>query len=181
MNLQCSVFIGSSADGFIARKDGRIDWLPPVDPANDLGFNEFFDSCDFLVMGRNTYETVRAMSEWPYGKKQIIVLSHHELPVADALKTRIEVMCETPERIVKILEARGAKRVYVDGGRTIQSFLDAGLIDDLTITTVPVLIGEGIPLFGPIRRDIKLMLLRSENFAEGGYVQNVYRVVRPPS
>jgi len=181
MSVRCSVFIGTSLDGFIARKDGSIDWLPAIDSKNDFGFNEFFDNCDVIVMGRHTYEGVLKMAEWPYDKKRLIVLSHHELPVPDAVKTRVEVLNLSPEKVVKLLTDRGLRRVYVDGGRTIQSFLDANLIDDMTITTVPVLIGEGIPLFGPLKKDIKVTLLRSEGFTEEGYVQKVYRVVRPPS
>lgn len=179
MGIRFSVFIATSLDGYIARKDGRLDWLPGSDGGamgEDHGYEDFFASVDTLVMGRNTYETVLGFKEWPYRGKRVIVLSRGYPNSLKPLADGVEGISAAPRDLAHQLEASGASHVYVDGGKTIQGFLDAGLIHDMTITRVPVLIGEGIPLFGPLARDIRLV--HQETRAWGsGLAQGRYTVV----
>jgi dihydrofolate reductase len=130
---------------------------------------------DALVMGRNTYEKVLTFSEWPYGEKPVFVLSTRPL-VPFPAGAVVERMAGTPAEILSQLGARGIAHVYVDGGITVQSFLEAGLIQRLIITRVPVLIGAGIPLFGVIPHDIMLSHVSTRQYASG-LVQSEYEVV----
>jgi len=169
------VFVGISVDGFIARTDGSFDFLD-AGGNEPHGFEEFWASVDALVMGRKTYETALSFGTWPYGRKPVFVLSTQ--PLASAPRGAVvEHVSGDPRAIVAQLEARGIQHAYVDGGLTIQRFLEAGLIDRLTITRVPVLIGTGIPLFGPLSRDLKLEHVATRQFA-GGLVQSEYTVER---
>ena len=178
--MKASVFIATSLDGFIARVDGSIDWLPhgePDDPTQDYGFGHFMKSVDALVMGRGTFDKVLAFSTWPYGKKPVIVLTHRPLTMPKHKDARVEVMSGDLPEIVRSIEARGLHHIYVDGGRTIQSFLRSNLIDAVTITRIPVLIGKGIPLFGPLETDIPFEHKRTRSF-KSGFVQSEYAVKR---
>lgn len=171
-----SVYIATSLDGFIARPDGGLDWLPPIVPEiEDYGYRAFSDSIDTLVMGRATYEVALTFGAWPYEGKRTVVLSSGRPTVPEHLKAHVETTSLPPRLLAAHLEATGSRSVYVDGGKTIQSFLRAGLIDEITLTTVPVLIGSGLPLFGPLDADVRLELLSSRSFA-GGLVQSTYRV-----
>ena len=171
--MKASVFIGTSVDGFIARRDGALDFLPPGG-GEPHGYEEFMATVDALVIGRNTYEIVLAFETWPYGEKQVIVLSSRPIAPAPAGAV-VEHMSGAPAEIVERLEARKFKHIYVDGGITIQSFLAAGLIQRLIITQVPVLIGEGIPLFGPLPHDIRLSHVATRQY-KSGLVQSEYEV-----
>ena len=128
-------------------------------------------------MGRNTYELVLTFGEWPYGGKTVVVLSTGSPQVPDHLAGSVEVTSLAPVELVQHLAGKGAKHLYVDGGKTIQSFLWAGLIDELTITLTPILIGEGLPLFGPLNQDLKLKHLETKAYPNG-FVQNKYQPVR---
>jgi len=162
------VFVGISSDG-------SFDFLD-AGGNEPHGFEEFWASVDALVMGRKTYETALSFGTWPYGRKPVFVLSTQ--PLASAPRGAVvEHVSGDPRAIVAQLEARGIQHAYVDGGLTIQRFLEAGLIDRLTITRVPVLIGTGIPLFGPLSRDLKLEHVATRQFA-GGLVQSEYTVER---
>jgi dihydrofolate reductase len=174
--MTVSVFVGTSVDGFIARKNGSFDFLP-ADGGEPHGYEEFMASVDALVIGRNTFDVVRAMPAWPYGQKRVVVLSSHAVDLSDVRDGVVEHMAGSPEEIVAKLAATGAQHVYVDGGITIQRFLRAGLVDRLIITRVPVLIGEGIPLFGPVPRDIRLEHVSTQTF-RSGMVKSEYRVLR---
>lgn len=171
--MKASVFVGTSVDGFIARSNGQFDFLD-TGGGEPHGFEEFMATVDALVMGRNTFETVLAFDSWPYGKTPVVVLSSRPLSPAPAGAT-VELMAGTPADIVARLAARGIGHIYVDGGITIQRFLSAGLITNLTITKVPVLIGTGIPLFGPIPRDIVLTHVATRHYPTG-LVQSEYVV-----
>lgn len=173
--MKTSVFVGTSADGFIARKDGSFDFLS-AGGNEPHGFEEFFATVDSLLMGRNTYDVVREMDEWFYGDKPVFVFTSRPI-IAATDGSVVERMSGTPAGILRELEARGYEHVYVDGGITVQSFLREGLIDTLTVSRIPVLIGEGIPLFGPVDRDIPLRLVRVEEYPSG-MVQTEYEVVR---
>jgi dihydrofolate reductase len=178
--VRASVFIGTSLDGFIARVNGDLDFLPPGG-GEPHGYNEFIAAVDALVIGRKTYETVLTFETWPYGEKPVFVLSTRTL--ADApLGAMVERLSGDPADIVSQLDARGIRHVYVDGGITIQRFLQAGLIQRLIITRVPVLIGTGIPLFGTLQRDILLSHVATRQYGSG-LVQSEYVVAvnTPPS
>lgn len=167
--MRASIFIAISLDGFIARKDGSIDWLTGAEgiDGEDYGYREFMDTVDLLVMGRNTFDTVAAFDAWPYGDTRVMVLTHRPLARPAAAIADVLATSETPEMLYTRLHAEGVGRIYVDGGLTIQQFLAAGLIDDMTITVLPVLLGEGIPLFGPLPGDVRLRLLSSQAYPNG--------------
>lgn len=175
-----SVFLGMSVDGFIARPDGDLSWLTGGDGAGgapddgaggDFGFADFVTGVDALVMGRGTYEVIAPMAEWPYQGKPVHVVSTTLQPGADA---RITVH-RSSDDAVAALAAAGYRRVYVDGGRLVHTFLAAGLIGDITLSRVPVLIGEGHTPFGPLPADVLLEHVRTRTFS-GGMVQTTYRV-----
>ena len=173
--MKASVYIAASLDGFIARRDGDIDWLgePPKD-GEDYGYEQFINSVDFLVMGRNTYEKVLSFGQWPY-TVPVVVLASRPLDIPADIAAKVETMSGSPADIVAELAKRGAKHLYIDGGKTIQSFLDADLIQRLIIARIPILLGDGIPLFGPLQRDIKLQHVETHAFANG-IVQSAYEV-----
>ncbi len=172
--MTVSVFIGTSLDGFIARPNGGLDFLPP-DGGEPHGYSEFIASVDAIVIGRKTFETVLAMSPWPYGKKRVVVLSSKPLDLSAAVGGAVEQMSGSPAEIVSKLAASGAHHLYVDGGITIQRFLRAGLIQRLIITRVPVLIGDGIPLFGTLTGDIRLRHIATKQYPSG-LVSSEYHV-----
>ncbi|MBI9106865.1 MAG: dihydrofolate reductase [Spirochaetales bacterium] len=144
------VYIAASLDGFIADKDGGLNWLQSVpNPENsDLGFADFLDSIDCIVMGRNTFETVAAMDiQWPY-PKHVFVLSNALKSVPEKLKGRVEIIKGSPDEITAMLDELGYERKYIDGGKTIQIFLECDRIDEMIISRLPILLGGGTPLFG---------------------------------
>jgi dihydrofolate reductase len=170
-----SVFVGTSLDGFIARPNGDFDFLPP-DGGEPHGYDEFIATVDAIVMGRNTFETVLNLGAWPYGDKRVVVLSSRPVDLSAAVGGVVEQMAGTPAQIVSQLARSGVQHIYVDGGITIQQFLRAGLIQRLTITRVPVLIGEGIPLFGSLPHDIRLRHIATRHYPSG-LVSSEYRVL----
>jgi dihydrofolate reductase len=172
--MKASVFIGTSLDGFIARPDGALDFLPP-DGGEPHGYSEFIASVDAIVIGRNTFETVLTLGPWPYGNKRVVILSSRPIDLSAARGGIVEQMAGTPAEIVSRLAAGGAKHLYIDGGITIQQFLRAGLIQRLIITRVPVLIGEGIPLFSSLRHDIRLRHIGTKHYPSG-LVSSEYEV-----
>jgi dihydrofolate reductase len=176
--VKASVYIATSLDGYIARENGEIDWLSGGDSegsGEDYGYQEFMDSIDVLVMGRNTYEKVLTFGKWPYGDKPVVVLSSRSLHVPSDIAETVESRSCSPAELVHQLSENGAKHVYIDGGRTIQGFLNAGLIQQIIITRIPILIGGGIPLFGPLHGDVKLRHIETRKFASG-LVQSTYEV-----
>jgi dihydrofolate reductase len=163
--MKLSVFIGTSLDGFIARLNGDYDFLP-ADGGEPHGYDEFMATIDTIVLGRNTFEVVLKLPNWPYSGKRVVVLSHRPLDISH-VHGQVEQMSGEPAQIVQKLSAIGAKHIYVDGGVTIQEFLRAGQIHHLTITCVPVLIGQGIRLFGDLPRDIRLRHVRTQSYKSG--------------
>ena len=176
---ECAVFVGVSLDGFIARPNGDLDWLMGEGGGDsaEYGYNDFIADIDAIVMGRNTFQKVLTFDKWYYDNKRVVVLSHRrlDLSAAQARGGTVEQMAGSPEEIVAKLAASGASRLYVDGGITIQQFLRAGLIHRLIISRLPVLIGEGIPLFGALPHDIRLNHIATRTFS-GGMVQSEYHV-----
>jgi dihydrofolate reductase len=170
--MTASVFIGTSLDGFIARRNGDLDWLPEGG-GEPHGYNEFMASVDVIVIGRNTFETVLGFEAWPYSNKRVVVLSSRPIDLSVVKGGVVEQMSGPPAEIVTKLAARGYDHLYIDGGITIQGFLRAGLIRRLIITRVPVLIGSGIPLFGTLPRDVRLRHLATRHYPSG-LVQSEY-------
>jgi dihydrofolate reductase len=171
------VFIATSLDGFIARPDGDIGWLlQRDDPTEDHGYSAFIADKDVIVMGRGSYEKVLTFDPWPYDRPVLVLsaqLAH--APVPEALKDKLRFSNQAPKDAMEELAGQGVRRVYVDGGRLVQSFLRDGLIADMVITTVPVLLGSGRPLFGALPKDIDLKLVSSRSFPSG-LVQSTYRL-----
>lgn len=172
--MKASVFIATSLDGFIARPNDDLDWLPPGS-GEEHGYEEFMATVDALVIGRRSFEKVLTFDQWPYGEKPVFVLSTRQLAPAPAGAV-VERMSGTPTDVVSQLATRGVRHIYVDGGITIQRFLQAGLIQRLVITRIPVLLGAGIPLFGSLRQDIVLQHVGTRQYASG-MVQSEYLVV----
>ncbi len=184
--MKCSVYIATSADGYIATLEGGVDWLHTAGDSEadmganpDMGFGSFIGSVDCMVMGRKCMEMISSMNltpdQWPYGDIHIVVLSNsiHEPP--KNLSGRVEMSSDAIPGLVKKLEDKGFKHAYIDGGSTITSFLNHKLIDDITITKAPILLGEGIALFGKITDSVKLENSESIAFANG-FIQVKYSV-----
>lgn len=179
MTLRCSVFVAITLDGYIARTDGSIDWLEKangrIPPGEDCGYAEFMSTVDVIVMGRNTFEQVLTFPDWPYADTPVWVVSRTLKQLPPHLPQQVRLLADTPRRLVACARELGYDRLYIDGGRLIQSFLREGLITDLTLTTIPVLIGQGRPLFGDAGVDIPLQLISSQAYPFG-FVQSVYLV-----
>jgi dihydrofolate reductase len=157
------VYVAQSIDGFIAGKDGDMDWLNdiPNPEKSDFGFAEFIDKIDVIVMGRHTFEKVQSFGMWPY-TKPVLVISKTLTELAAEYDGKARVLNLEPIQIAEYLKKEDLTNLYIDGGLLIQSFLKNDLIDELIITTVPVLLGEGIPLFGKLDQSLKFKFQRSE-------------------
>jgi dihydrofolate reductase len=165
--LKTSVYIGTSLDGFIARKNGDIDWLTKFeDPEVFKSFDEFINSIDAIVIGRGTFEKVLTFPFWPYTKK-VFVLSNSIQQLPEKLTDKVTVISMHPLELLKFLSGEGFNNIYIDGGNVIQSFLKEDCIDEMIITKVPVLIGNGISLFGDLKKDIFFKLVKSKVFSSG--------------
>ncbi|TNE44552.1 MAG: dihydrofolate reductase [Deltaproteobacteria bacterium] len=172
------VYIATSLDGYIATKDGGIDWLHdvPNPDQSDFGFAAFIEGIDALVMGRNTYEKVLSFGEWPY-EKRVFVLSRSLTEVPEHLVGKVEFLEGQPHEIVEGLHQRGFQNLYIDGGKVVQVFLEASLIDEIILTTLPIVLGDGIPLFGKMELSTKLQHLQTE-VLNNALVKSHYRVER---
>lgn len=171
------VYIGTSLDGFIARPEGEIDWLEAVPvEGEDHGYDAFMAGVDGLIIGRGTYETALGFGDWPY-HKPVVVLSRslRERDVPRHLGPGVWTTSGDPDAVMAELAAVGWRRAYVDGGQVIQSFLRAGLIADMVVTRLPILIGQGRPIFGELARDIMLKHVETRAFPSG-LVQSRYSV-----
>ena len=161
------VYIGTSLDGFIARTDGDISWLIKFGDANAIeAYNEFIATVDVIVIGRGTFETVLGFPSWPYDKP-VFVLSSTLRDVPDGLREKATISSLKPFELLRHLSDQGFRAAYVDGGKVIQSFLAADLIDSLIIAKVPVLIGSGLPLFGSLDNDIDFEHVRTSTYSNG--------------
>ncbi len=179
MPAKVSAYIATSLDGFIAGKGGELDWLNESNAAvprgEDCGFKAFLDSVDAIVMGRKTYETVLSFGEWPYEGKSIVVLSRNVISFPPNVPNTVTHSSDAPQDLLERLTNEGAEHVYVDGGITIQRFFADGLVDEITVTTIPIILGDGIPLFGSLEKSINLTHLRTTVF-DFGFVQTKYMV-----
>ena len=162
-----NVYIGTSLDGFIARADGDISWLVKFADADAVeAYNEFIATVDVIVIGRGTFETVLGFPFWPYDKP-VFVLSKTLNGVPDSLSQKATVSSLEPFELLRHLSDEGFNAAYIDGGKVIQSFLAADLIDNLIIATIPLLIGAGIPLFGSLDTDISFEHVRTSTYPNG--------------
>jgi dihydrofolate reductase len=179
VSMKTSVFVGVSLDGFIARRNGTYDFLPADGDPN--GYDDYISTVDALVIGRNTFETVLAFPKWPYDDRRVVVLSTRSVDLLSIRKKipgagRVEQMSGDPTEIVSKLAARGFEHIYVDGGITVQNFLRDGMIQRIIINRYPVLIGDGIPLFGSLPHDVQLRHVSTQHYPKG-LVKSEYEVV----
>ncbi len=173
--MQCSVFIAASLDGFIARTDGSLDWLSLVEmPGEDYGYAKFAASIDALIMGRNTYDTALGFPSWPYAGKRVIVLTSRPFEPKHGEEQRSAA--DLPA-LVDELRTDGVNRAYIDGGNVIRQFLGAGLVDDLTLSIIPIVLGSGTSLFGGLGREMVLELESTQSW-RSGLAQLRYRAKR---
>lgn len=184
--MKCSVFIATSVDGYIANKDGDVNWLHTAgnSEANmgenaDMGITKFIASVDCMIMGRKCMEVISSMNltpeQWFYGDLKIVVLSTTLKEAPDNLKDKVEMYSGDLNELISSLEKEGLKHAYIDGGTTIQAFINLKLINEMTITRAPVLLGEGISLFGKTTTDIKLEKAESIAFPND-FIQEKYKV-----
>ncbi len=166
MNKKNSVFIATSLDGYIADKNGKIDWLNsiPNPNNNDMGYVEFINNIDALIMGRTTFETVCGFDvDWPYNKP-VFVLSNTLSKISEEYKGKAFLIKGTLTEILEQIYQKGCFKLYIDGGTTIRNFLKADLIDNIIITTIPILLGGGSPLFSELPKELKFELIKSKTF-----------------
>ncbi len=179
MDKRNSVFIATSLDGYIADKNGGIDWLhsTPTPDNTDMGYDEFISQIDALVMGRTTFETVCGFDmDWPY-QKPVFVLSNTLAEIPEKFKDKAQLVSGTLIEILDQIHQQGYHRLYIDGGKTIQGFLRDDLIDDMVITTIPILLGEGSPLFSELPKELKFECIKSKVYLNK-IVQNHFRRIK---
>ena len=171
--MKVSAYVGISMDGFLARKDGDFQWLEVfADEDANKAYESFLQGIDAIVIGRKTLEAVLKFPVWPY-QKDVFVLSNTLKELPGKARGNTSILSLKPAELLAFLKEKGFVQICVDGGRVIQDFLAAGLIDEMIISIVPVLIGSGIPLFSQIDHDISFILIRSEVQANG-LVRNHY-------
>jgi len=168
VNKKNSVFIATSLDGYIADKDGGMDWLHSV-PNPDkvgMGYEEFIAQIDALVMGRKTFETVLSFGiDWPY-QKPVFVLSNTLTEIPRKLKNKAFLVKGELKAVLRQIHKKGYPRLYIDGGKVIQGFLNEGLIDEMVITIIPTLLGSGVPLFSDLPDKLEFECVGSRIFLE---------------
>jgi len=163
MTTKNKVFIATSIDGFIADKDKGIDWLHSIaNPEGlDMGYEAFMNGIDALVMGRHTFETVcRFEMDWPY-TKPVFVLSSNIRKIPKDYREKAQLVSGSLQAVNKSIHDQGYLNLYIDGGKTIQSFLKEDLIDEIIISTIPVILGGGIPLFSELKNTLNFELVSS--------------------
>ncbi|MBI5223710.1 dihydrofolate reductase [Candidatus Micrarchaeota archaeon] len=172
---RCLVYIATSLDGYIAKKGGELGWLEqfPNPDGSDFGFEKFIQGIDAIVMGRKTFEKVLEFERWPY-KKPVFVISTTIKNIPKKLEKQAELIHGKPNEILERLAKRKLNSIYIDGGKTIQSFLAEDLIDELTITRVPIILGDGIPLFVKTDKEIEFEHVKTEVY-KNGLVKSYYR------
>ncbi|ASK18645.1 dihydrofolate reductase family protein [Halomonas sp. N3-2A] len=184
--MKCSVYIATSADGYIATPDGGVDWLHTAGNLEadmrenpDMGFQSFIDSVDCMVMGRKCMDVISGMNlapdQWPYGDLHIVVLSHSVSEPPENLQGKVKMYAGEVQDLMADLESKGFEHAYIDGGSTITSFLNLGLIDEMTITKAPILLGGGIALFGSLNQQIRLEEAEAIAFPNN-FIQTKYKV-----
>ncbi|OJU79980.1 MAG: hypothetical protein BGO10_01405 [Chlamydia sp. 32-24] len=169
-----SIYIATSIDGYIARKDGSLDWLDRVGGFDeDYGFKKLLDSIDAVILGRKTYEVAAPVPDWPYKGKRLFVLSHSLKNVREG----VELFQGDLTQLISQLYLDGIKHIWIDGGATISQFLNLGMVDSMILSVIPVLLGEGIPLFHAIGKELPCRLVSSHSYPSG-LVQSNYEIVK---
>jgi dihydrofolate reductase len=171
--MTTSVYIGTSLDGFIAKKDGGIEWLTQFASEEAFAsYEEFTSKIDVIVIGRGTFEKVLSFPTWPYDKK-VFVLSASIKHVPDHLRDKVSIVSMAPAELLTHLLKEGFSSIYIDGGKVIQGFLNADLIDRLIVSQAPVLLGDGLPLFGVLNTELQFTHLRTM-VQSNGLVRSYY-------
>ena len=168
MKYKNIVFVGKSLDGFIAGKNGELDWLDmiPNPEQNGMGYYDLMEEIDAIVMGKTTFETVISFDiDWPY-KKHVFVLSHSLNKIPETLKEKVTLLKGNEKDILNVIHNKGFHNLYIDGGKTVQNFLKADLIDELRISTIPILLGDGIPLFDILPKSLVFNHVKTEVFLD---------------
>ena len=190
--MKCSMFIAPSVDGFIAKEDGGVDWLETVgdsvskiDEKSELmkyfndSFKNYMKSIDCMIMGRKLMEVLSSFNlspeQWPYGDIRIIAISDTLNKVPKNLSKYVEMYSGSIPTLISKLEKQGYKKAYIDGGITITSFFNLGLINEITLTLAPILLGRGIPLFGNFSKQIKLTDAKATAFPNN-FIELKYKV-----
>ncbi len=177
--MKNAVFIGTSLDGYIADKDGGLDFLHsiPNPKQDDLGYLDFMDSIDTLLMGRKIYETVFGFGgQWPYNKP-VYVLTNTLTSLPEDLQDKVELVSGSVRQVVEQINGRGLEHLYIDGGKLIQSFLKEDMIDEIIITQVPILLGGGTPLFWDLPAYLTFELVGTKVLLNA-MVQSHYKRIR---
>lgn len=168
-----SIYIASSIDGYIARKDGNLDWLQYGHTGNeDYGFKKFTSTIDAVIMGKNTYEVVSSFDEWAYKDKRVIVLSN----TLTEVRKETELFSGELTELLAKLHAENVKHIWIDGGITVSKFLEAGLVDDITVSIIAMVLGSGIPLFSTMNQELRCHLVSTQSYPSG-LVQLHYEVL----
>jgi len=179
MSIKCSVYIAASIDGFIAKPGGDIEWLNRPEYAasklKGLSYDDFIATIDVLIMGRHSFEKVLSFDHWPYENILVVVLTSRELEIPEHLQGKVKIESGQPDAILSRLSSQNFSHFYIDGGITIQRFLTAKRINEITITWIPILLGGGIPLFGILDAEQPLQLIEAIP-SENGFVQLRYSV-----
>lgn len=174
------VYIAVSTDGYIAKNNGDIEWLNnpkySIDKINGITYDEFISNIDTIIMGRNTFDKVLTFGFWPYEGIDVIVLTNRDIKIDKKLKDKVRTKSGEIKKIIQELEKENKKNLYIDGGEVIRSFLKEGQVDEIILTVIPILLGEGISLFKDIKKTIELKLIES-NYSSNGFVQNRYSVI----
>jgi dihydrofolate reductase len=184
--MKCSVFIATSADGYIATEDGGVEWLESagkndvdMGEQSDMGFGSYIADVDCMIMGRKCMEKISSFNltpeQWPYGDRRIIVLSNTVTVPPANLKDKVEMYSGDIPTLIDQLESEGFKHAYIDGGTTITSFINLKLINEMIITRAPVLLGEGRPLFGKTNKQINLENAQAKAYPNA-FIQVQYTV-----
>ena len=184
--MKCSVFIATSADGYIATSEGAVDWLhtsgnqdADMSANPDMGFHHFIASVDCMIMGRKCMQTLAdfnlAPEQWPYGDIKIYVLSHSVSVAPENMRNKVEMYSGDILALINKLASDGYQHAYIDGGKTITAFINQQLINEMIITKAPIILGEGIPLFGKIEKPIKLLEANATAFPND-FIQIKYSV-----
>ncbi len=178
--MRTSVFIATSIDGYIAREDGSLDWLVDTsgeESGEDYGYAAFMDTIDTVLLGRNTFDVVAGMDQWPYTGKRVVVCSNTTTVVdyPERIRGLFTIVAGSADEAWDVVCSEGAQHVYADGGRLIQALLRSGRINDVTITRIPIILGQGIPLFANTQRDILCEHVSTKDY-NSGFVQSTYRL-----
>ncbi len=180
MKPVCTSFIATSLYGYIARQDGGLDWLDAanqsVTPGEDCGYATYMETIDALVMGRSTFEKVASFPEWPYGGLPVYVLSRGWTALPARTPASVRLHNGSLDDLLTRAAQDGCRGLYVDGGKTVQAFIQARLLAEITVTTIPILIGNGRRLFGDLAADVALQHIVTQAYPFG-FVQSRYKLL----